>query len=369
MKADVPGLVRALYDAVLDGALWPNTLQTFADRFNSSHAILAVGSAASCAPDVVWAGVERPFQELYARSFVNGNNTIQLAARREFQDEPYTDWMALPDGSFQRSAFFQDWCRPQQIQTLLGAEVIHDARGIALLGLGRPEPYGDSELSVFRKLMPDLRRIMGLRLRLFDVDLQRARLRALLDAVSTPILLTDSACCLLHANHRAEYLLRAGGVLHISQNRLAAPTEHETDMLRRVVRSAGANNGGASLRLEAANGTHAGVSVVPVHADHGWAEGSEVCVAIFVTGSAEYAAVEPSLLTALYGLTPTEAAVAAMLGRGDGLPATASALGMKTSTARTHLHRIFDKTATQRQAQLVALLRSLPRRAVGAGLP
>src|SRR6478672_1554435 len=116
--------------------------------------------------------------------------------------------------------------------------------------------------------MPDLRRIMGLRVRLFDVDLQRARLRALLDAVSTPILLTDSACCLLHANHRAEYLLRAGGVLHISQNRLAAPTEHETDMLRRVVRSAGANNGGASLRLEAANGTHAGVSVVPVHADH-----------------------------------------------------------------------------------------------------
>ena len=159
MKADVPGLVRALYDAVLDGTLWPDTLQTFADRFNSSHAILAVGSAASCAPDVVWAGVERPFQELYARSFVNGNNTIQLAARREFQDEPYTDWMALPDGSFQRSAFFQDWCRPQQIQTLLGAEVIHDARGIALLGLGRLEPYGDGELCVFRELMPDLRRI------------------------------------------------------------------------------------------------------------------------------------------------------------------------------------------------------------------
>jgi DNA-binding CsgD family transcriptional regulator len=41
---------------------------------------------------------------------------------------------------------------------------------------------------------------------------------------------------------------------------------------------------------------------------------------------------------------------------------------MKTSTARTHLHRIFDKTATQRQAQLVALLRSLPRRTVGAKL-
>ena len=241
--------MRALYDAVLDGTLWPDTLQTFADRFNSSHAILAVGSAASCAPGVVWAGVERPFQELYARSFVNGNNTIQLAARREFQDEPYTDWMALPDGSFQRSAFFQDWCRPQQIQTLLGAEVIHDARGIALLGLGRPEPYGDGELCVFRKLMPDLRRIMGLRLQLFDVDLQRARLRALLDAVSTPILLTDSACRLLHANHRAEDLLRAGDVLHISQNRLAAPTEHETDKLRACCCGAPVPTlGGASLR-------------------------------------------------------------------------------------------------------------------------
>jgi DNA-binding CsgD family transcriptional regulator len=64
-------------------------------------------------------------------------------------------------------------------------------------------------------------------------------------------------------------------------------------------------------------------------------------------------------LRSLYGLTPTEVAVAGLVSRGEGVAAAAAALGMRTSTARTHLHRIFNKTGTSRQSQLAHLLTSL----------
>ncbi len=361
MGSDVHSLIGAFHDALLDPGQWSSTLRDFADRFGSNHAIMAINGRSSRPPDVVWAGVEQAFQDLYANSFVSGSNPVLLAPSRELQHQPFTDRMAMPDGSFRRSAFFQDWCRPQRIETLLGAEVIRDGRGVALLGLGRSEPYGDSELSLFRGLMPDLRRVMALRLRLLELDLQQARLRALLDAVCTPILLTDNACHLLHANRRAEDLLRAGDVLRAPHGRLAAANEPATDALRVSVRQVNSSGHGVRLNLPAARGNHADIVIVPVAPDHGWAEGSETCVAVFVTAGEGGVDLDPALLTALYRLTPTEAAVAATLSHGDGLPSAAKALGMQVSTARTHLHRIFDKTGTQRQSQLVWLLKSLPQ--------
>jgi DNA-binding CsgD family transcriptional regulator len=58
----------------------------------------------------------------------------------------------------------------------------------------------------------------------------------------------------------------------------------------------------------------------------------------------------------LYGLTPAEAAVALAVLRGEGVRAIADGLGISVATARTHLHRIFEKTGTERQAELVRLI-------------
>jgi DNA-binding CsgD family transcriptional regulator len=61
-------------------------------------------------------------------------------------------------------------------------------------------------------------------------------------------------------------------------------------------------------------------------------------------------------LRELFGLTRTEAAVAAGLGDGKSLENIAADLGTGIGTVRTHLKRVLAKTGTHRQAQLVALL-------------
>ena len=68
--------------------------------------------------------------------------------------------------------------------------------------------------------------------------------------------------------------------------------------------------------------------------------------------------VSSEILSKLYGLTRGEAALAASLVRGKSLEAAAAELCISPHTARTHLKRIFMKTDTHRQSELV--LRMFP---------
>jgi DNA-binding CsgD family transcriptional regulator len=67
-------------------------------------------------------------------------------------------------------------------------------------------------------------------------------------------------------------------------------------------------------------------------------------------------------LTAAFNLTATEARLVVRLLRGETLEDAAHVLGIKISTARTHLAHVFLKTGASRQPELVRLLLSMPRR-------
>ncbi len=54
-----------------------------------------------------------------------------------------------------------------------------------------------------------------------------------------------------------------------------------------------------------------------------------------------------------FGLTPAETRVLFEIIRGNGLLAAAARLNIGETTARTHARRIFDKTGTKRQTELI----------------
>ena len=58
----------------------------------------------------------------------------------------------------------------------------------------------------------------------------------------------------------------------------------------------------------------------------------------------------------LFGLTPTEARVARALVDGDPLVDIASRLDVSQTTIAFHMRNLFQKTGTNRQADLVALI-------------
>jgi DNA-binding CsgD family transcriptional regulator len=76
-------------------------------------------------------------------------------------------------------------------------------------------------------------------------------------------------------------------------------------------------------------------------------------VAVFVIDPANAVDPSPEQLRLQFGLTPAEAVVASEIVTGGGIEDCAGRIGISQTTARTHLHRIFEKTGTKRQAQLV----------------
>ncbi|QKC94542.1 helix-turn-helix transcriptional regulator [Mesorhizobium sp. NZP2298] len=85
--------------------------------------------------------------------------------------------------------------------------------------------------------------------------------------------------------------------------------------------------------------------------------GADILVAATAL-SASSTVPSPSLLAGLFDLTPAEARLAASLSQGKILVDAAANSNITVKTARTYLERIFAKTGTGQQSQLVALLKS-----------
>jgi DNA-binding CsgD family transcriptional regulator len=66
-----------------------------------------------------------------------------------------------------------------------------------------------------------------------------------------------------------------------------------------------------------------------------------------------------NLLNALFDLTPAEARLAADLAAGLTLAQSAGRHGITVKSARTYLERVFQKTGTHQQSQLVAMLKTV----------
>jgi DNA-binding CsgD family transcriptional regulator len=96
---------------------------------------------------------------------------------------------------------------------------------------------------------------------------------------------------------------------------------------------------------------------VPLAAEPAWFLAHSPAAILFVSDPEQSRCVAlPDQLRAVFGLTRTEALVAAEIFRGEGLKAAADALGIGVTTARTHLQRIFGKTGTRKQAELVRII-------------
>lgn len=88
-------------------------------------------------------------------------------------------------------------------------------------------------------------------------------------------------------------------------------------------------------------------------------------VALFLSPPAQAKKVSEKLLITLFDLTPTEARVAAILTRGARAAEVAEELGVSQTTIAFHIRNLLQKTGTNRQIDLIALILAGPM-AVGS---
>ena len=177
-----------------------------------------------------------------------------------------------------------------------------------------------------------------------------------LDLLPIAVLVLDQHGKILIANTAAKEVIRVGGVIAVVDNALAVESALHNKTFRQLIVGSGQRLT-AGLVVPRASLKPLAILVVPV-ARNG--KPGHPASLVFVTDPELPCVADTALLARLFGFTPAESRVAALVMRGKAVGDIADELGITAHTTRNHLKRLFSKTHTNKQGELVHALLSSP---------
>jgi DNA-binding CsgD family transcriptional regulator len=362
-------LVGTIYDAALNGKLWPNVLKSIGDAVGGPHIVFGIYDPANGLVNVHAPRTDPEFM----RSLVDwapSNPCLPCIASHP-PGEVFNGADVIPPDEFSGTAFYQDWWRPAGFST--EPLVINLFAGAAASGhfashgvLNR-SPL-DSQKRLFVVLAPHLVRAVALQRRLQHLIISEESTLTDLDELEQGFLLVDAEARLLFVNLAARALLDARAGLRLEAGALSASNADDAAMLREVIAScavaasAATGAGGDMVLRRGAGRLPLDVLVTPMRPETAmvsipWSFPQRAAAIVLVSDPEIEMRARVESLRERFGFTPAEATFALEIIKGDGRQAAADRLGISVATARTHLSNIFDKTGSRRQAELVLLLR------------
>ena len=243
------------------------------------------------------------------------------------------------------------------------------------IGWGLNDPvdaagWGASRTTMIQRLLPHIQQFVRVRQVLAGAGALGASLAELLATTGLGIIQVDGRGRIAAANDRALALLRTGAGLVDNDGVLGADLPADDAVLQGLLARAlpvcgGPGAGGSMTVRRAADPLPLVVHLLPIGRPE-----PAVCTwpgaaVVVVVDPARRPRLDPALVAAGLGLTPTESRVAVLLTEGKSPREVAAATGCKETTIRWHLRQIFAKRGIARQAELVRLVLSLTGAAPG----
>lgn len=360
MAEAVSTIVDRIYEAAFIPQMWPGVLQSLAELSNSAAAILFVFDERS-PPEFVSTDLISPLLQHFKSTvgWPTGGKLRRLLATMPTAAFIHDEDFFPPDG------FEGDHAR--QRRRIAGPLGIGGQVGLAI-----PLPTGEVVMFSLERwldkgrLAPeDIARLDGLRPHLSRAGLIAARLRlaqaratvAALNAMGLPAAVMQASGRVMASN---DLLDRMSGVfLSTAHGRMALADMPANLLFGGALAGHRHESAVRSIPIPAREGRQALiVHLLPLRGTaRDIFSGGDILVA--ATRPAPGALVPSAgILTGLFDLTPAEAKLAAALASGLPLAAAAAANGITVKSARIYLERIFRKTGTHQQSQLVALLKT-----------
>jgi DNA-binding CsgD family transcriptional regulator len=365
MAADTELLrvVDAIYDAAVDPAAWEPALALLCEESGADHAITfaydGAGNRLAAA-----ARLEPVHLMRFAAAFggpVDWFDTLPQTKAFDFQ-------AVIPRREFVRTDFFNDIVGPAGGYRALCCIPLRSGKltsYIALCRSQRGEDFGGDEAGFLDRIAPHFRRALRTRLR---GDEHRWRAQAVLDAFDRwdlAMLVVDPDLGPVVQTRQATRIIERGDGLRLSRRRLLAGNAADMRRLQALVARAAADDprapGRYAMRLSRPAPSPPWIAVVTLLAPESATARRSPLVALILEDVDRRPADGAGLLASLFALTPREAQLAMALAAGRDLMAAADSLEIAYVTARGYLKSIFAKTATRRQAELVALIQRLDR--------
>jgi DNA-binding CsgD family transcriptional regulator/PAS domain-containing protein len=292
-----------------------------------------------------------------------GATSVEIQIANLLRDTEFS-LLAAHEAELERSAFFQEWAKPQGLREGCMTKFVHTPDRIGLFSTttwaNRP-PISAEEQRFLALLSPHLRRVSLIGDLLDQARVEAGLYRGALDSLAVPVILTGADGTVLHANSNAERILSAQVPLRTRNGVLQAQTPVVARALLDAIAAAARADAslgsrGIGLPISVAGQPPAVAYVLPMSEGSARAAFRPACAAVFISTTTSASPPPEDVLITLYDLTPAEARVVLQIGKGLTAPQCAILLDISENTLKTHLSRIFAKTDTARQADLVRLV-------------
>jgi DNA-binding CsgD family transcriptional regulator/PAS domain-containing protein len=222
----------------------------------------------------------------------------------------------------------------------------------------RIRPIGDGERRHVAPVAPDARQALFIGKAIDSRPFAAAAFAETLDGLGAGIFLVDAGRRILHANKAGHDMLRADDFLRSIKGQLVARDAQANQTLGDICDDNGDGSTdarGLSVPFAARNGERYVMHVLPLASAARTGGVAHGAVATLFVRKVALDSTHREIFARTFELTPAELRVLEAIVEVGGVPETSAALGIAESTVKTHLHRVFAKTGTRRQADLVKL--------------
>jgi len=360
-------LTGDIYDAALDPGRWPETLRKLAQFVGGVSSALASEDVSARKGRFYFSCGDDPhYTKLYFDKYIKLNPVlVPLMLLKAGEVRCASDF--LPMEKLRTTRFYKEWSGPAGYGDNTVAVVEKSATVVTYLATphsDREPPECNEARRRMSLLVPHIRRAVAIG-RIIDMHRIEADVLAdAVDALAAGVFLVREGGHVVRVNASGQAMLETGGMLCLDEGMLAACGASARRDLRETIASVVAGDlivgpRGVAIPLVARNGERFVAHVLPLNSGRRRRAGLSyrAGAAVFVH-KAEIGGLLPlEALASEFRFSPAELRVlVAVIEVGGNVPDIASVLGISAPTVRTHLRRLFEKTETRRQADLVKLV-------------
>lgn len=361
-EAEIHGVIRGLYEGILQPEAWQRSLHVLRQVNDSAQAAMVV--------------LDKVNQRFSISEFSNPIDGLVEAYHQTWQaldpghafapllgmGEWYVDTRDIGPGTMQRHDFYGEFLRGFGLGSVMACLVARQPSYDVYFSLVRPQdrqPFTPDDARMLDWAIPHMRQAVALRQRTAELTAMQELSGHILDRLSFGVLACKPDGRVLLSNREGEEWVRRLLPSPGSRDEGWTLSRPLLPMLEAACRPGQAVMAQAATALSR-EGRRVGVVVLALPTTHALAQPWQEPVALVaIHRDRPTPALFCRVLRELYGLTPAETRLALLLLGGTGLPEACERLGIGRETSRTQLKSIFVKTGTNSQAQLAHLLTGL----------
>ena len=362
-----------MYRSPIDDDGWPEALRLIAQGIHASVTGIHVHAPDGRDAATIATFGEPPPSALkrYQSYYAERNPWLRDGVAKLQSGAVVTGDELCSEDALMRSEFYNDFLRPLRLRHAVFAILEGTPEPLTYLLALRPsgrKPFGNVERRRLSRITPHLVRAMRIHAKLEATQSHERTAAEVMDRLPLGIFLLDARGRVVQMNASARTIAERADALRLDRGVLVALETRADVQLQRMIFGAGAAGSGRNLTLggtctlpRAKGGHPLSAMVAPTGVTGIFPSSRRASVVVLVEEPVQRPPVPFALFSKSFKLSQAEALLAQRLLSGLSLRQAADDMGIRESTARSHLKRVFAKTGARRQSDLI--LRALTHEA------